>query len=225
MSGESARDMWTSSLVLWDGPESLSTCEESTSAFVYGWQVLRLAVRTDQPRVFEARSLYTDPRRDAPVAILRAAYWHSRLPGFAPGSAPVAARFVEVPRALALQWIAAFDDIPAVPQRVFDPASPTRTLRIAWDYVASAFEVVWQGGELERSALATAWQAVWKELGTALGRLPEALDIEEDWRLDLNQIDEPPFTTSRLSTNTAYQLDSYPPLGQQARNPSRQTPP
>lgn len=225
MSGESATDMWTSSLVLWDGPESLSTREESASAFVYGWQVLRLAVRTDHPRVLEARSLYTNPRRDAPVAILRAVYWHSHLPGFAPGTAPVAARFVEVPRALALQWIAAFDGVSAVPQRAFDPALPTRTVRIEWDYVASAFEVAWQGGELERSALAAAWQVVWKELGTALGRLPEALDIEEDWRLNLNHIDEPPFTTSRRSTTTAYQLDTYPPLGQQARNPSRQTPP
>ncbi len=126
----------------------------------------------------------------------------------------MAARFVEFPMAMAEKWVATFDGRSVGVQRAFDPDAAIHTLRIEWDFVASVFEVVWQGGELEHSELAQAWHTVWKEMGKTLGSAPHVFDVEEDWWRNLNQLDDPPFTTSQASAATAYQLDTYPPLDQ-----------
>lgn len=215
MSHGTEKTRWTLGYALWDGPTSLSTSRDSTSTFDYGWQVLRLAVRTDHPRILEARSLYADPQRDATTAILRAVFWHSRMIGFEPATAPVSARFVEVPKPKALKWVTAFDGHSVAPQRALDNTAPIRTLRVEWDYVASTFELTWQGGETERSGLASTWHTVWEELGLALSKFPEALDIEEDWHVNLDELDEPPLTTGRVSNITGYQFNIYPPIEKQ----------
>lgn len=214
-SSDSEQSKWLSSLTLWEGPDTLTTSDESDSAFWFGWQVLRLAILSEGPRVLAARSIYADPGKYQPIGILRAVYWHSHQSGYNPGMAPIAARFVEVPMAKALQWIATFDNLPVKPQRSSEASAPIRSVRVEWDYASSAFELRWQGGELERSSICQAWHVIWNEMGVALESLPQSLDIEEDWRLDLTRLDDPPFTTDSSSSATAYNLEAYPPLERQ----------
>lgn len=218
------------SIELWRGPECLSTSEKVPSAFSIGWQVMRLALWSEPPRILEARSIYADLGSHQSAAILRAVFWHSRLPGYASATAPIFARFIELPTAKVVEWITTFDGIAVAPQRTYDKATPERSLRIVWESPrweshASTFEVSWQGGDIERSPFSTVWQTTWHEMGEALCTYPQQLALEEDWRLDLERLDDPPYTTTLTSTTTGYQLDVYPPVEQQVNPlPHRETP-
>ena len=174
---------------IYNGPNHIRV-QDDRGQIVHGWLTFTLEVSGSNGRPIESRSVYIEPFDDDqnPV-VLRAVIWNREAVRNAilkrrtkPLTMP--ARFVLIPSKRYRAWLAKFEGITL--ELSVDPSRRAtdfvRRVRIGRKYTTNVFEKAWAVPDSQYQMLNKAWEYVWSQMTSALGR-PSPVHYAEHYSL------------------------------------------